>query len=205
MEDNTHTFSVSKTKKVTFCLGNLALVNDDLTENCYYDLLVDDNRDILFDCTSEGAICHPRQNEAIAELSEGKLLDANEARFLLTPEEVNFLLCKRSTSAIGKNHNARYLKATVRNKPGILIFPDEFSYPDNVPVPSVLVLNNPNARFERVTFKYIDWLRLSQAGAIFLPAMKFEGGFNPYKYDHEFFVDENAEKAHAFRCVDEQL
>lgn len=89
----------------------------------------------------------------------------------LSKEEVDYLFTSRTTAAgraskIGKLSNARYMLAEVDGREGVIIFPDIFVWPPELPFPERV-----NAAVSPTTNKYTraEWDKyLDAAGAVFL-------------------------------------
>ena len=95
-----------------------------------------------------------------------------------TEHEYDYLLYKRGTSS------GRYAKATVSGKPGVIVFPDNYSHPSGVKEPQDI--NKPDADFssnENNEYDVAAWEAMEAAGCVFLPAA---GNRSRYKiYDSE--------------------
>lgn len=61
----------------------------------------------------------------------------------------------------------RYCKATVNNITGMVIFPDSYSHPEDVPAPADI--NTNSAAFTINTWSAADWAKMEMAGSVFLP------------------------------------
>ena len=93
----------------------------------------------------------------------------------LTKQEWTHLLLTRSASTIGNTDNARYAKATVCGKKGLIIFPDSYTNPDGVDMPTAI--NNSGASFNANTYAPSHFAKMQAAGAIFLPAGGYRSGY----------------------------
>ena len=94
-------------------------------------------------------------------------------------EELQYLLENRSCSTINTVNNAKYVKANVVGVSGIIIFPDNFSWPsDGVMSPAFPTSSDINNKEAGYSYTVIDsgWSSLESAGAIFLPAAGFRNG-----------------------------
>lgn len=85
---------------------------------------------------------------------------------VLTNTEFGYLLFNRSASTIGEVANARFIKAQVHSRKGVIIFPDEFSTPGGVTLDENKI-NTKNAEF--TSFTNEQWTALENAGVVFLP------------------------------------
>ena len=88
--------------------------------------------------------------------------------FTLSLAEWDYLLYTRGVSY------ARFAKAQVAGNNGLLLFPDEFLWPNNSAQPAAL--NDPSAAFTQRNFSAAEFGELEEAGCVFLRA-------NGY-YDH---------------------
>lgn len=102
---------------------------------------------------------------------EAQLADANHRSYdwrTLSQADWNCIFKTRSASTVNSTANARYAKATVASKSGIILFPDSYTHPDGVTAPASInddddayIVNNYNAD---------DWTKMEAAGCVFLPA-----------------------------------
>lgn len=86
----------------------------------------------------------------------------------LTREEWEYLLFTRTTSTVGKVENARFVKATVGDVAGLILFPDTFFKPNGVA--PVVNINMIGASFGDNVYSLEQWAEFESIGAIFLPA-----------------------------------
>ena len=99
-----------------------------------------------------------------------RTLTADEWQWLLTPKTgypdpgTN---C-RTSSTVNGVENARYAKASVNGINGLIIFPDSYTHPGGVTLPSGI--NTDDAAYTVNTYTAADWSAIQAAGAIFLPA-----------------------------------
>ncbi len=80
----------------------------------------------------------------------------------------------RTSSTVGGTANARYAKATVADKPGLIIFPDSYTHPSDVTAPTNV--NTYNADYTHNSYDATAWGKMESAGAVFLPAAGFRSG-----------------------------
>lgn len=85
--------------------------------------------------------------------------------------------CRRSSTVNG-TANARFAKATVVGKPGIIIFPDTYTHPDGVTAPSSI--NTAGAAFTVNSYDATAWGKMETAGCVFLPAAGYRFGTSVY-------------------------
>ena len=137
-------------------------------------------------CTDLGASFAPVEFGGRVLMHEwGSLIGQNW--FTLSIDEWAYLLSSRGTeghaacSSLTEEGNsavARYLKATVVGVSGLIIFPDDFTWPADVEMKSDLVvwkdtapkLNHSGIQYYRVTFTAEEWGKMEEAGCVFLPA-----------------------------------
>ena len=92
----------------------------------------------------------------------------------LTSSEWNYLLNTRTTTGVIRGtSNARYCKATVNGKAGMIVFPDNYTHPTGIPIPNNT--NSSNAGYSD-TFTESEWSRMEAAGCVFLPAAGYRVG-----------------------------
>lgn len=82
--------------------------------------------------------------------------------------EWNSLLKSRDASTVGTTPNARYAKAKVNDVPGVILFPDQYTHPTGVAVPSNI--NDGTSSFAGNVYNVDDWGKMELAGCVFLPA-----------------------------------
>lgn len=85
----------------------------------------------------------------------------------LTKYEWDYILNIRHTSSINGIEDARYSKAAINEIEGLIIFPDTYAHPTNVPLPNAI--NNFSASYTD-GYSISEWEQMENAGAIFLPA-----------------------------------
>ncbi len=157
-------FSVSPTTRVIFSQGNLQYVGStwQFAEH-QYDYLgssqSDGNRD-LFDWNNES-----------------RSIGGSTWR-MLSSEEMEYLLNTRSNATFDLPDNTagiRYTKATVSDKNGIIIFPDNYVHPTGVSVTGDHAYNTATANYDVFTVTS-GWEKMQAAGAVFLPAAGYNDG-----------------------------
>ena len=96
----------------------------------------------------------------------------------LTIDEVTYLLETRSTSTIGETSNARYLKAQVTdaNIPGLILFPDSFTWNVSAFGTAPTTCNSGTAYYTAVSFSTEQWTAMEAAGCVFLPRCGYRQG-----------------------------
>ena len=97
----------------------------------------------------------------------------------LSSEEMNYLLNTRSNTTFNLPYstaNIRYTKATVNDKNGLIIFPDNYVHPTGVTITGTLAYNTADADYSTFTVSSSDWTLMQAAGAVFLPAAGYRDG-----------------------------
>lgn len=74
----------------------------------------------------------------------------------------------RTSSTVNGVENARYAKATVADKTGLIIFPDSYTHPGDVTAPASV--NTAGAAYTVNSYDATAWGKMEAAGAVFLPA-----------------------------------
>ncbi|MBQ3630163.1 MAG: hypothetical protein II826_11200 [Prevotella sp.] len=92
----------------------------------------------------------------------------------LTSAEWTYVFNSRSASTVNGTSNARYAKATVADKAGIILFPDTYTHPSGVTAPASI--NTANAAFTVNNYDATAWGKMESAGAVFLPAAGYRFG-----------------------------
>ncbi len=90
---------------------------------------------------------------------------------VLTRPEWDYLLNTRTNNTNLSSANARYAYGKVNNMYGLLIFPDDYTHPDNVATPTVI--NSMPTGDGSFNYTIAQWSELEAAGAVFLP----QGGY----------------------------
>lgn len=85
---------------------------------------------------------------------------------MLTFDEWYYVFYTRLTSTINGIANARFVKATVNSINGIILFPDNYSHPENLPVP--LQINNESSSYVN-SYSNDAWTAMESLGCVFLP------------------------------------
>jgi hypothetical protein len=86
----------------------------------------------------------------------------------LTKDEWSYLLNSRAASTACGYGDVRYVKATVNNLTGLIIFPDTYAHPSGVA--TLHNVNTTSAAFSGYVVTLSEWQQMESAGCIFLPA-----------------------------------
>ena len=92
----------------------------------------------------------------------------------------------RTSSRINDTDNARYAKGTVNDVYGMIIFPDSYTHPDGVAVPTGINATD-NAGWNGNDYSADEWSKMEAAGAVFLPAAGYRNGtklYNPGNFGY---------------------
>ena len=76
----------------------------------------------------------------------------------------------RTSSTIGSTANARWVKATVHSKKGLIIFPDEINWDATTMGDAPTNINIQGGSFSSYSLTDVKWSALESAGCVFLPA-----------------------------------
>ncbi|MBQ9473998.1 MAG: hypothetical protein IJU81_06275, partial [Bacteroidales bacterium] len=85
-----------------------------------------------------------------------------------------YIFNTRTSSTVNGTANARYVKAEVGGKNGLIVFPDSYTHPAGVTLPASI--NTYNVSFTTNRYTVADWLQMEAAGAVFLPASGYRSG-----------------------------
>ena len=91
----------------------------------------------------------------------------------LTKNEWNCLLKQRSASTVNGISNARYARGTVNGVSGLILFPDIYTHPSGVTLPTNI--NTANTDYSGNSYSGADWTKMEEAGVVFLPAAGSRG------------------------------
>ncbi len=92
----------------------------------------------------------------------------------LTREEYKYLFNTRKSSTVNGVANARFAKATVNSKAGLIIFPDCYTHPSGVTQPTNI--NVTGCNYTGNTYTTSQWSSMQNAGCVFLPAAGSRSG-----------------------------
>ena len=92
----------------------------------------------------------------------------------LTYLEWQYLLSNRAASMACGYGDVRYVKATVNDVSGLIIFPDTYTHPSGVA--TLHNVNTPSAEFSGYVVTLSEWQQMESAGCIFLPAAGYRNG-----------------------------
>ena len=187
-------FSVSDSKTVKFSKGNLRYASDTWSffDN-QYDYYTSYSADALDKFGwSTSAITYGRNTSTSNGDYSGDFVDWGATMgtgwFTLSKDEWEWLLgpssslnpgtnC-RTSSTVNGTANARYAKATVASKAGIILFPDSYTHPSDVTQPKSI--NTANAAFTSNSYDATAWGKMEAAGCTFLPAAGYRYGTYVY-------------------------
>ena len=108
----------------------------------------------------------------------------SKANIWYTPsqDEWTYLMSTRSITTTnmptGTNSGtARYTKAQVASKNGLILFPDNYAHPADASVTvSSAAYNTANKGYDSFTVNAENWTKMEEAGAVFLPAGGYRHG-----------------------------
>lgn len=98
---------------------------------------------------------------------------------MLSSEEMDYLLNTRSNATFNLPNsieNIRYIKASVNDVNGLILFPDNYVHPTGVTVTGDLSYNTATANYDVFTVNSSGWSLMEAAGAVFLPAAGYNDG-----------------------------
>ena len=118
-----------------------------------------------------------------------RTLTASEWAWLLGPASATPGTNCRTSSTVGTTANARFLKCTVAQVPGLLIFPDTFAWPTGAAAPSVPSsgINVANGAFTTYVWSSDQFAYLESAGCVFLPAAGYRDNSVTYVDDITYY------------------
>lgn len=176
-------FSITSSKKVYFAHGNAYKKKSDGkyylfdiqwdAYNGVVNQLAPEDADIM-DCVDPKTVVAEFGNPATSTAITVGGAETTGWR-LFTYDEINYLLNRRLSSPVGAADNARYVCATVGGKAGVIIFPDEFVWPDEMVIPvDINKIRMGNSDWMALLFPnaytYAEWTQyLQPRGAVFLP------------------------------------
>lgn len=85
----------------------------------------------------------------------------------LNREEWKYVINQRNASTVNGTANARYVKATVNNVAGVILFPDIYTHPNSIIAPNSI--NVPDASFASNNYSGNSWILMETNGCVFLP------------------------------------
>lgn len=127
----------------------------------------------LFQITNEGEVL-TYLNDNVTDIFIQWKGSLTEDWFIPSVSQWKYLLSKRKTSTVSGVENARFMKCTVRGTACLMLFPDDFVFPDNVELPSKLRINDKVGDFSKVKYDYVAMKALEKAGCVLLPAINWD-------------------------------
>ena len=120
----------------------------------------------------------------LEEQDWGGAMNAGPCR-VPTKEEWEYLLNERPASTVNGVENARFLKCCIQQNYGLLLFPDEFTWPSSAGTPpNAEAINNPTDPYSTTIYaNYYSYL--AQAGCVFLQADGYRIGDTINKNNHQ--------------------
>lgn len=95
--------------------------------------------------------------------------------YTLSQSEWNYLLNTRSASTLNGIQNARFVKATVNGVKGVILFPDAYTHPENVSLPTAARINATNYSGSD-SYTTAQFGEMETNGAVFLPRTGYRNG-----------------------------
>ncbi len=86
----------------------------------------------------------------------------------LSKAEWTYLSSTRTASKVSGEENARFAKATVNSKAGVILLPDTYTHPEGVT--PLTKINKKTVAFTYNSYDSANWAKMESAGAVFLPA-----------------------------------
>ncbi len=93
---------------------------------------------------------------------------------VLTRDEVNYLIFVRSASTVNGVANARYVLSQVAGINGLIVFPDIYVHPKDVPAP--IGINSFDVAYSDNVYSLEQWTLMENAGCAFLPSAGYRLG-----------------------------
>ena len=176
-------FSVSGSKMVYFSKGNLQYVGTWQFATNQWDYFgnsqSDDHRDLFGwgtgnnpnEISTDNSIYSSYHEWGANAITNGGNT-TNKWR-TLTRNEWQYLLFSRTTTTNLATSNARFAKANVNSKNGLIIFPNHYIHPSDVTVPSNI---NDDSSGYGTNYNTTNWAKMEAAGAAFIPNAGYRDG-----------------------------
>ncbi len=178
-------FSVSGSKMVYFSKGNLQYVGTWQFATNQWDYFgnsqSDDHRDLFGwgtgnnpnEISTDNSIYSSYHEWGANAITNGGNT-TNKWR-TLTRNEWQYLLFSRTTTTNLATSNARFAKAYVNSKYGLIIFPNHYIHPSDVTVPSNI--NDDSSGYgTNYNINITNWAKMEAAGAAFIPNAGYRNG-----------------------------
>ncbi len=110
---------------------------------------------------------------------------ANSGWRTLSENEWRYLIRRRANNTNLGTANARYAKGKVNNVYGLILFPDGYTHPAGVTVPTGI--NNYGTGWNDYSYTLSQWTEMEAAGAVFLPMANSRTGTS-----YHYFVDHSS-------------
>lgn len=91
--------------------------------------------------------------------------------YTLSSTEWGYLLNTRTSSTINGVENARFARISINSKKGLVIFPDKYTHPDGLKLPTPTSINSNNYLMSSnwTDYSISEWNEMEKKGAVFLP------------------------------------
>lgn len=116
----------------------------------------------------------------------------------LTKDESVYLCQERSASMVNNIPNARFAKATVDSVNGLILFPDQYHHPNDVPLPENI--NIDTAQYTN-SYSAQQWKTMEDAGAVFLPEAGVRGGLEWLPGSGRYWCSTAYSSSHAYELA----
>ena len=97
---------------------------------------------------------------------------------VMTRGEQEYMFYARSASTVNGVENARFVKAVVNGTYGVILIPDVYTHPNEVPLPTGI--NTASSPYATNVYTSAQWALLEANGCIFLPAAGYRTGGSSY-------------------------
>lgn len=104
----------------------------------------------------------------------------------MSKEEWNYVINERHASTINGIEDARFVKATVNNVQGVILFPDDFENPSGIII-QTNTINIDATHFNNNNYSSSQWLMMETKGCIFLPVTGNREGTEIQHLDEGFY------------------
>lgn len=178
-------FSIAEGARIIFSPGNVRCDNGSFSfAKTQISFCGADNaewfnpRTDLFQVTNDGQVLTYLGNDETEHFRQWKD-SLDDKWFIPAVSHWKYLITERTTSTVSGVKNARFMKCTVRGTACLLLFPDEFTYPDSLePLPKQRI-NDKAGNFSKVKYNYAEMKLLEKAGCVILPAIDWEWDDEP--------------------------
>lgn len=203
-------FSVSATQQVYFSQGNLQYTKSTREWSFMehqYDIVETNGQDVGENYANQNVVSlfgwgtgnNPTKTsqssqdyQEFTDWGTNRISNADNVDWrTLTKTEWKYVFNEREASTINNTPNARYVKAMIGDIKGVILFPDEYTHPNNISVPQQI--NQPTADFAYNKYTINNLSQMQGCGCVFLPLAGLRRGTIVNDLDQGYYWSSSAD------------